>query len=372
MHTYEFFYGELLLNIYKDIITSLHNYLGIILVKMPGSFIGLAEGLVWFYIIYVCIACYFSRIEKPKEAIVTVFWLLLLNEIIFDGPTYIEWVFNPFRDLVSNLAGFFVRVDAYDSFSGREIAGTEACFYQLGALLDKVFNFCFGKNLEFTVMQLWKFFQNSLAFGLLIGVVMCFALSYLVLIIIAKVMIYILFCVGPIFIFCFCFKGSRGYFKSWATALLNYGLIIIFASLIVGLMANTIDLAVTQLLSYGDQFDFFGLFFKAEYWKLFFMCLLGIGLLLKVPDIAASLSGGQAGSTAGITGALSAVGGAATGGATKALGMGGRMAGGAGRIGAGMGRNAYGRFAPPGVKNALGAAANFTTAGARRTAMLWR
>jgi len=368
-NVYEQFYGDLLLKIFRLFQTVLDDYLITILTKIPGSFTGLAVILTALYVFYVMIQVPLGNISKPKEAVMTCFLLILCNSLIFDALTYISWIVSPFSDLTYKLAGFFVTTE--NVFSGSEqLFGIDACFSRLGGLMDKTFQFCFSLQPKLSMMDLWKAFMNVSAFFMLITPILVYSLSYLTLCCISLFMSYILWVVGPIFIFCFCFKGARGYFKNWATALLNYALIIIFASLLVGITSNVINLSMKKL--YNTTGDFHALMFEPSFWLVFFINLLSIGLLLKVPDIAASLSGGQAGSTAGITGGISAIGGLAASGGAFAMAKGGAFAGKAGAVGAGMGRNAYSKFAPPGVKNTADKTRNLSSAAQRRMEALWK
>ncbi|MCD4741625.1 MAG: type IV secretion system protein [Desulfobacteraceae bacterium] len=350
MQTYEYFYGKILLNLWRKFQEVLNVYLIDILSEIPFVFKDLAVVLTIFYILYIIIQTWFGRLEKPKEAVMTAFLLILCNSLVFDSLTYLDWVKEPFEDLTYKLAGFFITAEVHSETA--QLFGVQACFAQIGGLLDQTFQFCF--NIEPSgslIWNAWKYFENGMAFVLLIAPVLVYSITYFVLCSISLFMSYILWVVGPIFLFCFCFKGARGYFKNWATALINYALIIIFASLVVGITSSIIGQSMKDL--YAQTGDFRWVFFTSEYWFVFFMNLLSIGLLLKVPDIAANLSGGQAGSTAGITGGLSAIGGLAASGGAMAMAKGGAFAGKASAAAGGMGRGAYSRFAPPGVRNVI-------------------
>ncbi|WP_341850225.1 type IV secretion system protein [Escherichia coli] len=56
------------------------------------------------------------------------------------------------------------------------------------------------------------------------------------LVLMAKLLLAITVCFGPIFIFCLLFKPLYGMFNKWLGSMVNYGLVTILLSMLFGLM----------------------------------------------------------------------------------------------------------------------------------------
>ena len=74
-----------------------------------------------------------------------------------------------------------------------------------------------------------------LALGVLVSTVMICGIGA-ALIIMAKFMLAIAVCFGPIFIFCLLFKSTEQLFTKWIGSVINYGLVTILLSAVFGLM----------------------------------------------------------------------------------------------------------------------------------------
>jgi hypothetical protein len=146
--------------------------------------------------------------------------------------------------------------------------------------------------------------------------------------------LHIYFLVGGIFLFFLVLKNTRHLFWAWFRAVMNQGMVMIFAAIVMSMCFFGIDEASKTFVATADVSKGF---FRLEYAMIIAWCVVCFIMLLKVPDLAAALSGGMAGSTMEIARTVSMIG----GGVMAATGFAGRKAG----IGLGrLGRQAYHNF----------------------------
>jgi len=118
---------------------------------------------------------------------------------------------------------------------------------------------------------------------------------------IAKVSLALLVALGPIFIACALFEGSRRYFYGWLSQAVNY---VILMALIVTVFQMVLSLVGDQWTQINGQDPVAGgLIFIA-------LCVLGSIFFLQTPSIAAGIAGGA---SAGLSDFGAAVGGASRG-----------------------------------------------------------
>ena len=68
------------------------------------------------------------------------------------------------------------------------------------------------------------------------------------LVLMAKLLLAITVCFGPIFIFCLLFKPLYGMFNKWLGSMVNYGLVTILLSMLFGLMIKFYQMIVSYLI----------------------------------------------------------------------------------------------------------------------------
>ena len=147
---------------------------------------------------------------------------------------------------------------------------------------------------------------ESLMAGLGILIIIVFGTIFLIVsavyIILAKLFLAILAILGPIFIVLALFPATRQFFSSWVNQVVNYSLLILVLSLVSSLFITFIENVFVNKL--GDTFDMTSFFLMPAVLGIFII------ILLRVPDLAAGLSGGMGGMGSGAN-ALSGAGGGA-------------------------------------------------------------
>src|SRR5262249_35472269 len=115
-------------------------------------------------------------------------------------------------------------------------------------------------------------------------------------VLIAKVALALLVALGPIFIACALFEGSRRYFFGWLSPAVNY--IVLF-----GLIIPIFQLVLSLVAQQWGQID--GLDPKAGGLLFVALCLLGAIFFLQTPAIAAGIAGGASAGLADFANAAS-------------------------------------------------------------------
>lgn len=252
------------------------------------------------------------------------FFLALVCGFAFSTPQYLKWVKEPVMEIPNDLSSL-INGSAQTSASA----------------IDKMMDDNIGLVLKIVEkladMGLWDF-SFSLLGEVILAVIVIMVLGTIYVIIafcylmIAKILIHVALLVGPIFIMFAFFPMTREYFTKWIGQLLNYIMLaVIFTAVFALLNKVLLGIIDTGLKPSG----FFGVQTDSIVMKLFFTYLLFIGVIMAVPSLASSLTGGVGISPFGQVAQL--VGGAVKGGAGLAKmmgGFGGKAA--AGSIGKGL------------------------------------
>lgn len=292
-------FGKALSGVFGEYMRFLSEATSSIFSALQGSFQPFAVTIVTLYVIVVGYRLMRGDMgAATKDFALSCFLVVFLTSIVFSPGVYQGYVFDPFVGTVEDISNFFVSKGA-----GVPISSQGDIFNYMGKTLDSINSI--NKKLEDNVG-----FLDSLSFymSLKVGVaqlilacvyVACIA-AYLYLVLQAWFAIFMYMIIGGICVFFASFKATRFVAIAWFRALSHEGLTIIFASLIMGISGNIINLLVTVF----ETSDPSNGIFTAQYFAVFMACALGFLLLLKAPQLASAISGGSAGSTAGVAAAV--------------------------------------------------------------------
>lgn len=297
--------------LFLSFFSKLNVYINAIFPAFMESFSGMAYAFVVLYIIIMAYCLVFNKgpVKDTASAIgCFISWILAIAIFVAmkdDFTQYKDWVVKPVIHTTTNLAGFFINTINGDSTSG---SGIEGLFAGLDQLSYKLFEFIqkYDPPGMSWASNAWGYMQAGL---LLIALIASYCGAYvvfLVLLILGYFSLYVLFTVGGICIFLGCFSKTRFIFFAWLRAVVNYALVIVFTSIIMSICYFGLHQELTELIALKGS----GSLFTSQYLSALCWSVLTFAVLLKGPDFAAALSGGQAGSTSGIAGGVGMVAGA--------------------------------------------------------------
>ena len=258
------------------------------------------------------------------------FFLALVCAFAFNGENYIEWVKEPVLGIPNDIASFF-------STTGTPTAST------IDTMMNNNFEIIFktwdiiGKtkfwNLSMTLI--FEVILSTLIILFLGTIYVILAFSYLM---VAKVLINVLLIIGPIFIMFSFFAPTREYFTKWFGQILNYIFLIVIFTAVFTFLNNALLSVANGHEGSGIYLGKDGLGVDSLVLKFLFMYLLFIAVIMAVPTLASSLTGGVGISPFGQVAQLATVG---KTGLAKALsggrGLAGLLGRGSGSIGKGLG-----------------------------------
>ncbi|UUL21336.1 type IV secretion system protein (plasmid) [Escherichia albertii] len=143
------------------------------------------------------------------------------------------------------------------------------------------------------------------------------------LVLMAKLLLAITVCFGPIFIFCLLFKPLYGMFNKWLGSMVNYGLVTVLLSMLFGLMIKFYQKALDAVTASGADSSLLGPVFAC-----LLIMIVSYLILMRVPEIASRWGDGI---SAGIQELIPSPGGGGSRGGQNAVNnQGGGAKGGAG------------------------------------------
>lgn len=291
------------LEIFIAVLQQLEVYFSAIFGSLMASFGVFMRSFVVLYMLLMAIAFFKSTFaEHTKEIGSSIILIAVLHGFIMEASYYHDWVVTPIRDMALDLASFFVNAGVKGG------GGMEDLFIKLDEAFVKMkdtIDFIFPRSNP--LADLANYIKATFALGAMVLAFGIVYVAYMILICMGIFSMYVLFIVGGPCIFFAAFKQTRFVTWSWCRAMANYSLLIIFASLVMGICINGISNAMDLLAQNSDPS--LG-YFTREVGYVICWSLLSFGLLLKSADYASALSGGMAGSTAMVTGGLALVGGA--------------------------------------------------------------
>ena len=309
--------------------TKLNAYIDAIFLKFMTSFGGFASAFMVLYIVIVGVCMIYNKGPiKTKDDLIEFGISIIISVAILQGMTdnfsvYKNWVILPVVKTTTQLSGFFISNINSDFTTG---SGIKLLFESLDSLSYSLFDFInsYDPPGASWATNAWGYMQAGV---LLIALIVSYSGAYivfLVLLILGYFSLYVLFTVGGICIFLAPFKKTRFIFFSWLRALMNYALVIVFTAIIMSICYYGLNKELTELVALKGS----GSIFTSQYLAALCWSILTFGVLLKGPDYAAALSGGQAGSTSGIAGGIGMV----VGAGASVLGL-NALTGGAGKTG---------------------------------------
>jgi hypothetical protein len=277
-----------------------------------GIFPALMTSFGWFirafFILYLTIiglgVMYGRFQDATREVITSMVILCILWASMFDSQIYYSWLIKPYIALVMDFGSFFLSHAQGDLFPSNGLFGI---FSQIDVMFAKLIVTVVDLTPDVGFMSdLAIVLQAGFAVLIITLVYSTMYFAFIVLLAMGFFSIFILSVVGGPCMFFGAFKQTRFVFYAWVRAMLNYGLLVIFVSMIMAMCIYGMNVAIDSLAATDVVDGILTLEFAAT------LCwgALTVGMLLKAPDFAAAISGGSAGSTSGIAGGIAAVGGA--------------------------------------------------------------
>ncbi len=277
-----------------------------------GIFPALMTSFGWFiraffvlYLTIIGLGVMYGRFQDAtREVITSMVILCVLWASMFDSQIYYSWLIKPYVAMIMDFGSFFLSHAQSDMFPSDGLFGI---FSQIDVMFAKLIVAVVDLAPDVSIMSDFVIvLQAGYAVLLMTFVYAAMYFAFIVLLAMGFFSIFILSVVGGPCMFFGAFKQTRFVFYAWVRAMLNYGLLVIFVSMIMAMCIYGMNAAIDALAATDTVDGILTLEFAAT------LCwgALTVGMLLKAPDFAAAISGGSAGSTSGIAGGISMVGGA--------------------------------------------------------------
>jgi type IV secretion system protein VirB6 len=217
-----------------------------------------------------------GQVDQPFSQFVdTTVKMVAIVTVALSAGTYNDYIISTFQDSPAALAA---------ALSG--VAGDATLTGTIGASLDKAFFDSFDIAKSFWADAGWNNVGGYIIgfLVLLAGFVITVYTGYLVAL--SKIGSGLLLAFGPVFIAGLLFDATKGFFSSYISALVNTGLV---SALAVGANALILSMfwnAASEAQAAGSAIT------SANAWAMLFTGGIGFLILLQVPNLAASLSGG--------------------------------------------------------------------------------
>lgn len=307
----------------------------------PGlmqSFGGFIRIFVTLYIVvagYGIASCWFK--EATKQMMTSIGLVIVIHATIMESNTYSSVITPTITGLFMNLSDFF----AAKALAAGGMGGASDAFGVFAAL-DEMISRLDGATkaieatagmLDFLKVKMWFAIINlTIIYAFLYG-------AFMGIMVMGFFSLHILYLVGGICMFFAAFHQTRFIFWSWLRGIFNYGLLIVFASIVLSICIFGLNESLAQIIDSAQKTREI---FTREYFFAVFWALVSIALILKVPDFASQLSGGSAGSTAGIAAGMGLVTSSIAKGVKMGMGPAGKMGGTLANRGAGWAANKVG------------------------------
>ncbi|MDG4475600.1 type IV secretion system protein [Thiovibrio frasassiensis] len=296
------FSGELFARM-SDQLQEFHNAVYPALMQSFGGFIRV------FVTLYIVLGGYGVAVgwfkEATKQTIVSILLVVFIHSFVLESNVYSSW-FTP------HITGFFMGLA--DFFATKALAAggmnhATDSFSVFNALDEMISRLNGATNAIESSVGMLDFLKVKMWFAVItLTVIYAFLYgAFMAIIVIGYFSLNILYLVGGICIFFAAFSQTRFVFYSWLRGVFNYGLLIVFASIVMSICIFGLNESLARLIASAQETREI---FTRDYFFAIFWALVSIALILKAPDFAAMFSGGQAGSTAGIAAGMGLVAGA--------------------------------------------------------------
>lgn len=237
--------------------------------------------------------------DATKQVLTSCILVVLLHTFIMETGVYLNFVVKPFLGLFGDISTFFLTT------AGKLPPGSSDIFSALDSMLGNVVSTIDKIEPAGNILtDAWLYvrattamFMLFLVFGFLYG-------AYIAILIMAYFCIHILFVVGGVCLFFGAFKQTRHITWAWFRGIMNYGLLIIFASIIIAVCFSGVNSALEKLVIDAQQTN--DILSSKHFWASIFWGIVTIVMILKAPDLSAVLTGTYPGSTSGIAAGLGA------------------------------------------------------------------
>lgn len=243
-------------------------------------------------------------VEAPKKAATTLILTVIVTSIVFSPGAWSSWIAGPILGTIQGTSTFLT--SKATGGAGGNI------FASLSQGMDLIMSVSTKINASTSSWQFVEKFEGLIAQLLLAAVYIAVVVTFMLINIMSWFAIYIMMVFGGICFYFAIYDSTRHIFWAWLRAVCNYGLVVVFASLIMGICNGMLNDFVSQLAA--QDYGTVDPIFNKAYISTLCACILTWCMLLRAPDFAAALSGGSAGNTAGIAGVVSMSAGAAYGG----------------------------------------------------------
>lgn len=293
--------------VFTEYMRFLNDAVSNIFAALQNGFYGFALVIVQVFVVVTAFGMIAGRI--PKDFGLNCLLVAGLSGLVFSPSNYQYWIFDPFVGTVKDLSNFFVSKGA-----GVPIQAQGDILNYMGSTLNDIWQISdkMDRNLSMldSWLNLWLALRVGLAQAILLGSYVACIAGYMYLVLQAWFAIYMYMIIGGICLFFAAFKGTRFLAVAWFRSLCHEGLTIVFAALIMGISGNIIQKLI-KILSNTDV-GATGVF-TPQYFAVLLASIMGFLMLLKAPQLAASISGGSAGSTSGVTAAVGSIAGMGVG-----------------------------------------------------------
>lgn len=211
------------------------------------------------------------------------FFLVLVCAFSLSAGFYIDYVKVPVMEIPDDVARL---ISGSDDTSASAVDG----------MLNHNWDYVSGLWAAVWEMGLWDFDLGVLVEAFLISVVVIvlgtifviIAFSYLL---VAKILINVVLLIGPAFIMFAFFAPTREYFMKWVGQLLNYIFLVVIFAAVFTLLHNVL-LTMDPTALAGDFTPVQNVKIMGDIIVLLFIYLLFIAVIMAVPSLASSLTGG--------------------------------------------------------------------------------
>lgn len=258
-------------------------------VHLPGIMEGF--GLVFgagigLYFVFVMLS-YMWTGEATKLPIIDLFkrffFLVLVCAFSLSAPFYIEFVKVPVMAIPDDVARL---ISGADDTSASAVDGMLAHNFNY---LSKVWSNIYEMGIfDFDFGVIWEALLISAVVLVLGTLFVIIAFSYLL---VAKILINVVLLIGPAFIMFAFFPPTREYFMKWVGQLLNYIFLVVIFTAVFTLLHNIISSIDPSALK-GDFAAVQTMKIVGDVVILLFTYLLFIAVIMAVPSLASSLTGG--------------------------------------------------------------------------------
>ena len=288
----------------KDLIEN--NYDGLTDIIAP-----LAESFVLIYVVIIGYNALKGNLGQwTQTSLRSMLILVVVYSLIFETNGYINWLYLPLLSASDGLMTMVIVVIG------------NADVNSFNSAIDTAFSSVF-KSIEAlgNASDSWSLAIQLKTFFAVLILLIVYGLTYLLyfgLVIIALLSLHIQLIMGILISFLAAFPATRFIFFSWLKDMLTYALWPVYAAIVMSITLYFFKGATNDLvkmdLSSGDVFT-------QTYAIAVLVGFFGIWALFKVPQYAASITGGTAGGTSGLVGGVvgGLAGGAAGAGAAAAF-----------------------------------------------------